>query len=669
MSELRDRNRKRKRNASSRPAGIAAAFFTLAAVGLGSFLVGSWIHEGSRSAGNMSYVLSRKTGIPEQEGMQGMTAADLTLSTGENPDWQPGLIIKTADTQAPVPEAESVKPASGEAVSHAAVTEPGNTESAVRLTEEETGREAVSAAETVSEAESESAALEGDVSETEEESVVESVSEAESEIVASDGDMPEPGIETGVETVSEAEFETSVPDDNMPKAEKESAAETVSEAEFETSAADDDMPKAEKESVAESVSETESETSAPDDDMPEAEKESAAETVSEAESETAVPEDAASETDASLTEALTAENAGQEETAEESAADEGTAEEKTAPEEPGQSDAPEGSTKQETTLPESPSEPENTAKEPLTQEQETLSPEARADLELREQCLARYGNLGIVDGVNNYLNMRSGPSMENEICGVIFRGCAVDILDEEPGDWLKIRSGDAVGYVSKAYIASGERARELALSSCRYEAEVVTDTLDVYYAADPASGVITTARRGDRYVITGYQGNEWARIEAVQDLSGFVRTEGITAAYYLEEGIPFGFDPSVSQLRRNIINTAFQYLGGRYVWGGESLETGVDCSAYVLNIYNMNGVNIGARTSIEQATKGVPVSEADIRPGDLIFYVGRIQGQIGHVAIYIGNGKIIHAASESKGICVSSWKFVPIVSIRDVIMD
>ena len=59
----------------------------------------------------------------------------------------------------------------------------------------------------------------------------------------------------------------------------------------------------------------------------------------------------------------------------------------------------------------------------------------------------------------------------------------------------------------------------------------------------------------------------------------------------------------------------------------------------------------------------------DVKPGDLLFYYGRYAGQVGHVAIYIGNGKIIHAASERKGICVSDWKFVPIVAIRDVIPE
>jgi cell wall-associated NlpC family hydrolase len=83
----------------------------------------------------------------------------------------------------------------------------------------------------------------------------------------------------------------------------------------------------------------------------------------------------------------------------------------------------------------------------------------------------------------------------------------------------------------------------------------------------------------------------------------------------------------------------------------------------------MFGIDLVEQYSITQSTLGTAVSEEDIRPGDLLFYVGRYAGQIGHVAIYIGNGKIIHAASEAKGICVSSWKYVPIVTIRDVIGD
>ena len=75
-------------------------------------------------------------------------------------------------------------------------------------------------------------------------------------------------------------------------------------------------------------------------------------------------------------------------------------------------------------------------------------------------------------------------------------------------------------------------------------------------------------------------------------------------------------------------------------------------------LYKLFGVQL-PEFSGAQAEVGMTVDEDTIRPGDLIFYVGRYPGVIGHVAIYIGNGKIIHAASESKGICVSSWKYGP----------
>ena len=113
-----------------------------------------------------------------------------------------------------------------------------------------------------------------------------------------------------------------------------------------------------------------------------------------------------------------------------------------------------------------------------------------------------------------------------------------------------------------------------------------------------------------------------------------------------------------------------EYYGGTYVWGGKQLtaEGGVDCSGYTMCLYKLFGVQL-PEFSGAQAEVGMTVDEDTIRPGDLIFYVGRYPGVIGHVAIYIGNGKIIHAASESKGICVSSWKYGPPVIMKNVMGD
>ncbi len=88
--------------------------------------------------------------------------------------------------------------------------------------------------------------------------------------------------------------------------------------------------------------------------------------------------------------------------------------------------------------------------------------------------------------------------------------------------------------------------------------------------------------------------------------------------------------------------------GTGYVWGGNSLSTGVDCSGLVQQIYRRLGVSV-PRTTYEQAKHGRKVSVAQIRPGDLVFYRG-----LDHVGIYVGNGKIVHAANRNLGVITSN---------------
>lgn len=85
-----------------------------------------------------------------------------------------------------------------------------------------------------------------------------------------------------------------------------------------------------------------------------------------------------------------------------------------------------------------------------------------------------------------------------------------------------------------------------------------------------------------------------------------------------------------------------------YVWGGNSLSTGVDCSGLAQQIYKQLGISI-PRTTYEQAKNGKQVSVSQIRPGDLVFY-----NNLGHVGIYVGNGKIVHAANSKLGVITSN---------------
>ena len=124
---------------------------------------------------------------------------------------------------------------------------------------------------------------------------------------------------------------------------------------------------------------------------------------------------------------------------------------------------------------------------------------------------------------------------------------------------------------------------------------------------------------------------------------------------------PGGQDVSGQEL----VNYAMQFVGNPYVWGGNSLTKGCDCSGFVHLVYKHFGYKT-VRYSMSFAYEGVAVSRADVRPGDIVVYA--IKGGIGHVAIYAGNGKIIEAQSKSTGITANrSIDCREIVAIRRIL--
>ena len=119
-----------------------------------------------------------------------------------------------------------------------------------------------------------------------------------------------------------------------------------------------------------------------------------------------------------------------------------------------------------------------------------------------------------------------------------------------------------------------------------------------------------------------------------------------------------------AEVRKNLVSYALQFVGGPYRAGGNDPHTGADCSGFVKYVMQ-NGAGIGMnRSSASQATQGKAISANQMQPGDLIFYGNG--SHINHVAMYIGNGQIVHASTYSTGIKVSEWNYrapVKIVSM------
>ena len=160
---------------------------------------------------------------------------------------------------------------------------------------------------------------------------------------------------------------------------------------------------------------------------------------------------------------------------------------------------------------------------------------------------------------------------------------------------------------------------------------------------------ITTLKRGAKVTLLS-NNSKWVAVK-VKGKVGYTQGKYITIAN--------GATASATTMSKgqSVVNYAKRFLGNPYRWGGTSLTNGADCSGFVQSVYANFGVSL-PRTSYEQQNAGTEVSYADAQPGDLICYGG-------HVAIYMGNGQIVHASNSQDGIKISNdATYRTIVSVR-----
>lgn len=127
------------------------------------------------------------------------------------------------------------------------------------------------------------------------------------------------------------------------------------------------------------------------------------------------------------------------------------------------------------------------------------------------------------------------------------------------------------------------------------------------------------------------------------------------------ESITGGSNPSYSTnvSGSDVVDYACQFVGNPYVYGGTSLTKGCDCSYFVKACYGNFGISL-PRTSYQQRSVGQAVSYSNAKAGDIICYAG-------HVAIYMGDGKIVHAANAKQGICYGTATYRTIITVRRVL--
>lgn len=346
--------------------------------------------------------------------------------------------------------------------------------------------------------------------------------------------------------------------------------------------------------------------------------------------------------------------------------------------------------------------------EKKTEEESEGSEEKRKE----ETVAKQFRDLGI-SKVSDYVNIRKKPTTESKILGKLYRGSAAKIVGEKNG-WVKIESGSVKGYIRKDLLAIGSEAQNLAGKFGTAFALVNKGviTLNVRSKKSTESSIVTQIPEEEKFEILGESDN-WYKISVDNGTKGYIAKQFSHMRVRFKKAISIAEEKAELRRKREaeeaerqrlaelaaererannassssnrssnssssrssssssnsssstyhatpggsgsaIANYACKFVGRPYVYGGTSLTNGADCSGFVMSVYAQFGYSL-PHSSAAQSGCGRSVSLSNLQPGDLVFY--RNGSRIGHVAMYIGGGRVVHASNETDGIKISSYNY------------
>lgn len=314
-----------------------------------------------------------------------------------------------------------------------------------------------------------------------------------------------------------------------------------------------------------------------------------------------------------------------------------------------------------------------------------------------------YENFAIAD-VDSYVNVRQEPNTDSEILGKLYDGAVAQILNtvgEGEDQWFQIISGSVQGYIKAEFFIHGADAEAVMGEYVSKFVKVNADRLNVREGQTTDSRRIGYLCAGEELKVIENHG-EWIEVQYTDEIKGFVSAQYVTieedyiyaknpeeenaqAAFVKELKDRAGISESVVQenthisvqppstmystsveLRKAIIDYAMQFLGNRYINGGQSLVTGTDCSGFTMYVLREFGYSISRIPQGQYESAGRAISYSEVQPGDIICYSDN-GVTCTHVAFYIGNGQILHAANSRDGVKISSATYTNIFGVRNVI--
>lgn len=265
------------------------------------------------------------------------------------------------------------------------------------------------------------------------------------------------------------------------------------------------------------------------------------------------------------------------------------------------------------------------------------------------------------------LNIRKDATTSSKKIGYLTKGEKAKIL-ENLGDWIKIEYSEGhAGYVSSEFVdvteeftyaisieeekaeiarqkALEERRRQEEAEAARLKAEQEAAALAEQAAQAQANQDQTAQNQADQTVAPQDQANQGAQV--------------IT---------PAGEYSTTQELRDSLVEYALQFVGNPYINGGNSLTNGTDCSGFTKLIFAEYGYSLGRTPASQLSSAGRSIDYSEIQKGDIICYSSNGGKSCTHVAIYIGDDMIVHAANSKKGICTQKALYSTIMGVKNVI--
>lgn len=238
------------------------------------------------------------------------------------------------------------------------------------------------------------------------------------------------------------------------------------------------------------------------------------------------------------------------------------------------------------------------------------------------------------------LNMRSAPSSYSALKTVIPQG-EVMVVEEQSGGWYKVDYKGTAGYVFAQYVDFSETLD----ADFGVQGSVKGSSVRLRLSPSLEGGILGSVNTGDRFDIIGVSG-EWVKVRSASLGECYINSQffDCTGATTAQSG-------NGASVAEQLVASAKEYLGTRYVWGGMS-PAGFDCSGFVNYVYDLYDYDLDRVAQDIYYNNGTYVSPDSLQVGDIVCF-GWTGSSINHVGIYIGDGQFIHSGSSSTGVIIT----------------